>query len=357
MTDGTLPTAPREARRERILVVGLALTGVTQLITALLLFFAPGAFYDKVAPYPPRNDHFLRDVGSFNIAMSLGLLVAIRYRRWRVPVLALWVVQSVFHLVSHIIDVGDTDPSSAGPIDLGLVALGLVLFAGLLRFSLEQARTPAPAAPVRPVTNGDGGARVPGVERSLNPIVLSAYRSTKKKMGRVGEPVRVTAHAPELLAGWGMFELASERADRVERRTKTLAVLKAAQLTGCEWCLDFGSAISRAEGIGDEELAALVDYRASDRFSETEKLVLDYATGMTRTPTEVSDELFDELRKRFDDAQLVELTSIIALENYRGRFNWALGIEQEGFCEGGYCVPATEAGATGGAATHEVNAR
>ena len=69
-----------------------------------------------------------------------------------------------------------------------------------------------------------------------------------------------------------------------------------------------------------------------------EKLVLDYATGISRSPVDVPDELFERLRAQLDEAQLVELTSIIALENYRSRFNWAFGIEGQGFSEGAYCV-------------------
>jgi hypothetical protein len=69
--------------------------------------------------------------------------------------------------------------------------------------------------------------------------------------------------------------------------------------------------------------------------------VLDYAVGMSGTPGEVSDALFAEMRKHFDDAQLVELTHLIALENMRGRFNLALGIGAAGFSEGMLCaVPA-----------------
>lgn len=45
------------------------------------------------------------------------------------------------------------------------------------------------------------------------------------------------------------------------------------------------------------------------------------------------------VREHFDEAQLVELTSIVALENYRARFNWALGIEAQGFSEGAFCLP------------------
>ena len=76
-----------------------------------------------------------------------------------------------------------------------------------------------------------------------------------------------------------------------------------------------------------------------------DKLVLEYAEAMTRTPVEVSDELFGRLREHFDERQLVELTMAIALENLFSRSNWALGIEGEGFTEGMYCVAADPAGA------------
>lgn len=63
---------------------------------------------------------------------------------------------------------------------------------------------------------------------------------------------------------------------------------------------------------------------------------------MSRTPVEVSDQLVAGLRQHFDDAQLVELTHLIALENLRGRFNLALGIGAAGFSDGMVCaVPAT----------------
>ena len=69
-----------------------------------------------------------------------------------------------------------------------------------------------------------------------------------------------------------------------------------------------------------------------------ERLVLEYADAMTRTPVEVPDALFARLRERFVEAQLVELTSAIAWENYRARFDHAFGIEGENFSEGAVCA-------------------
>jgi 4-carboxymuconolactone decarboxylase len=73
-------------------------------------------------------------------------------------------------------------------------------------------------------------------------------------------------------------------------------------------------------------------------FSETERLVLEYAEAMTQTPVEVVDALFAKLREKFTDAQLVELTATLAWENYRARFDHALGVESEGFTQGSYCA-------------------
>ena len=82
---------------------------------------------------------------------------------------------------------------------------------------------------------------------------------------------------------------------------------------------------------------ALPDYETSRDLTDLEKLVIRYAVEMTRTPVEVSDELFAELRRNFDEKQTVELTAAIAWENYRARNNHALGLESEGFSKGAFC--------------------
>jgi hypothetical protein len=83
---------------------------------------------------------------------------------------------------------------------------------------------------------------------------------------------------------------------------------------------------------------ALPDFENSSEFTELEKLVLRYAAAMTATPLTVADDLFSALQRYFDEKQLVELTSAIAWENYRARFNHALDIESEGFYHGTACL-------------------
>jgi 4-carboxymuconolactone decarboxylase len=102
--------------------------------------------------------------------------------------------------------------------------------------------------------------------------------------------------------------------------------------------MDIGSAVSRREGVSEGQILELSSYETSALFSGTERLVLAYADAMTQSPVEIPDELFAKLRAEFSDQALVELTSTIAWENYRARFDHALGIESEGFTEGAVCV-------------------
>src|SRR5215213_2430578 len=191
-------------------------------------------------------------------------------------------------------------------------------------------------------------ARIEGVSaRGAGLQVKLAYYFTRARLAgrepdRIIDPLEIYAHVPGLMLAYGKIEQTTAKQDRIDWRLKVLAELKAATLSHCEYCIDLGSQVARRSGLSDEQLLELPRYRESGLFGELEKLVLDYATGMSRTPVEVSDALFDRLRGHFDEAQLVELTSAIALENMRGRFNLALGVGAAGFSEGMVCaVPAS----------------
>ena len=81
-----------------------------------------------------------------------------------------------------------------------------------------------------------------------------------------------------------------------------------------------------------DKLAEVTDWRDSKLFSEAERLALEYAERITYTDRQVDDALVDGLKQHFTDAQIVELTAAIAMENFRSKFNPPLGIEAQGFC-------------------------
>jgi AhpD family alkylhydroperoxidase len=191
--------------------------------------------------------------------------------------------------------------------------------------------------------------RIQGVSKSnAGPMVRLAYRfgpsMMKKLTGREPqsgsglEPIEIWAHQPKMMIGMGRFNQAVRKGTSVDERLKNLVELKGAQMIGCEYCVDLGSQICRNSGLSDDELLALSRYSTSELFTSREKLALDYTVAVMRTPVEVTDELFAQLKEHYSDEQLVEITALLTLVNL-DRFNAAFRIGSAGFSDGMVCVP------------------
>ena len=85
----------------------------------------------------------------------------------------------------------------------------------------------------------------------------------------------------------------------------------------------------KRKAVTAEEIGEVANWQHSRFLGEREKTAIEYAEEMSKTPVRVSDELFQRLKKYFNEDQIVELTASIAVENYRARFNHALEIESE----------------------------
>lgn len=317
--------------------VVLVAIGLSQVIDGFYALFDPRGFYNDfpagrgwVAAYPAYNEHLTRDLGALFLAVGVLLLLASVWlsRRLVIAATVSWLVFAIPHTLYHLLNAAGPDRAVNLLTLIATVILPLWLLASVI---WERPRVRRSAAPT-------DQARIPLVTKPKGLVPRVSFMESRRQAGMVLDPVRAYAHAPMLLAGYGAIEMATERSHRCEKRLKELAVIRAAMLTGCEWCLDFGSADLLASGIPEDDLKDLARYASSPRFSPLEKLVLDYTTGVTRTPVDVSDELVAQIRAQIGDPALVELTHHVALENLRARFNWALGIGSQGFSEGSYCV-------------------
>lgn len=118
----------------------LAGFGVAQLGLGLLLWLTPGFFHDEIGPYGVQNDHYMGDLATWSLALGAVALVAVRHARWRVPVLALALVQNTLHAFNHLLDVSEADPGWLGPFNLGSLAAVSLLLAWMLNAERQPAR-------------------------------------------------------------------------------------------------------------------------------------------------------------------------------------------------------------------------
>ncbi len=165
------------------------------------------------------------------------------------------------------------------------------------------------------------------------------YRVAKRRFGEVPEPFTVFAHHRRLLVANAVHESMLERASRtLPTSARELAVFWTARTVGCSWCVDFGSMLQRLEGLDIERLKDIDNYATSTRFTEDERAAIAYADAMTTDPLTVTDEQVADLRRRFGDAGVIELTYQIGVENMRSRMYAALGITEQGFNSGAACL-------------------
>jgi alkylhydroperoxidase family enzyme len=182
---------------------------------------------------------------------------------------------------------------------------------------------------------------------SLQPPRTVVYRLaewySRRSWGVVADPLAAMGHNPRVLMTDARFETSLKRWNALDPTLKALAEMTSAVAIGCSWCVDFGYWNSTNEGVDPAKLRDVPRWRESDVYTDLERQVMAYAEAMTTTPPSVTDEMVADLRRELDDAELVELTMMVAVENVRSRFNGALGLTSQGFkdrCE----IPAAASG-------------
>ena len=143
-------------------------------------------------------------------------------------------------------------------------------------------------------------APLPPKQASLTTRLM--YKFAKRRFGEVPEPFTVAAHHPRLMIANGVHEM-----------------------------------LIRLEGLDVERLKDIDNYATSPAYTDDERAAIAYANAMTTDPHTITDEQVDDLRARFGDDGVIELTYQIGVENMRARMYSALGITEQGFSSGDAC--------------------
>lgn len=152
-------------------------------------------------------------------------------------------------------------------------------------------------------------------------------------------PLAYAARIPALLRATAGMERFFVGRRATEMALFELAAVRAASELGCRNCLDIGSYMLATKfGLSDEQLHAISDHRRHpELFSDEQLTVMDLAVAMTATPPTIDDELEARLSEHFTEQQRLELIAMIGWENYRSRFNIALGLTAQGYTEYASC--------------------
>ena len=139
---------------------------------------------------------------------------------------------------------------------------------------------------------------------------------------RMSNPVMIVPDVMQALQALG----ASAEAGGVSSRTIALIQLRASQINGCNVCIDGHCRMLKQAGETDERLAAVAGWREDASFSAAERAALALSEAVTRLSDQadpVSDAIWDEAARHYDEQGLAALIIAIATINVWNRFNVA----------------------------------
>ena len=174
--------------------------------------------------------------------------------------------------------------------------------------------------------------RLTPIENPKHVMTRIAYWMTKRRLGKVMTPMKVVyARMPKI------FRLAYEEVKLIEGGVSVDPVVSVlvrtwvAMINGCSFCVDIAKATAIQKHMAVDKFEALPQYRTSPLFSDRERAALAYAEEATRNKR-VGDATFAELRRHFNEQEIVEITWLNAIENYYNLINLPLEIESDGLC-------------------------
>lgn len=172
--------------------------------------------------------------------------------------------------------------------------------------------------------------RLTAIEKPPSLLGRILDRAVRRTLGRSITPSQVIYN--RVPAAWRIslaFQLYERFGAKLPHDLILLLSTRVAMLNGCAFCVDIKRAMAIRTRLGTERFDALADWRSHPGFSPRERAALAFVEEATRNK-HVSDETFAEVRRRFDDREIAELTLVNAIENFYNLLNLPLEVEADG---------------------------
>ncbi len=148
------------------------------------------------------------------------------------------------------------------------------------------------------------------------------FQLVEGAMGFVPNSMLTMARKPGLLEAFTGLAALIQGPGKVPDGLKSLIAFVTSRSAGCNYCMAHTSHTAVVKrGVPEEKLNAIWDFERSDLFSDAERAALTVAQGAAQVPNATTAADFAELKKHFDDEQIVEIVGVISLFGYLNRWN------------------------------------
>jgi uncharacterized peroxidase-related enzyme len=173
-------------------------------------------------------------------------------------------------------------------------------------------------------------SRLKPLSPEATPELKETFEQFRRSLGFAPNSMLIMQRRPALVRAFGQLAAAVwGPGNTVDPGFKRLLAHVASRAHGCQYCMAHTAGGALKLGVSDEKVAAVWEYRSSPLYSAAERVALDYALAAASVPNDVTDELFAELCKHWDEGQIVEITAVAALFGFLNRWNDSLATPLE----------------------------
>ena len=158
----------------------------------------------------------------------------------------------------------------------------------------------------------------------------TVFAITEAVMGFVPNSMLIMARDPELLAAFAeLSAVIVVRPGQLDPGLKALIMYMVSCSAECQYCAAHSANLAALRGVSTRKIEALRQFEQSPEFSEAERAALRFAQAASQVPNAAGDTEFAELRRHFDDDQILEMVAALALLGFLNRWNDTLATPLE----------------------------
>jgi uncharacterized peroxidase-related enzyme len=163
-----------------------------------------------------------------------------------------------------------------------------------------------------------------------NPELEGLVKFFNETLGFCPNSVLTMQHRPHLaMAFVNLNMVVMKNEGRVTSALKRLIGYLSSLAAGCNYCQAHTIRAAERYGAEQDQLSNIWEYKTHQAFSEEERAAFDFAIAASSIPNAVTDEVATELRKYWDEGEIVEMLGVISLFGFLNRWNDSMGTQLE----------------------------
>jgi uncharacterized peroxidase-related enzyme len=172
-------------------------------------------------------------------------------------------------------------------------------------------------------------ANLQPLPREDHPELEELFRLYDESMSFVPNSLYTMARRPEILRAFSELITQIWRTGTVPRGLKPLIAIVSSTAAGCRYCQAHETVDAQMRGVPEEKIAAIGDFERSPLYSDAERAALRFAREASVVPNEVTPASFEELRRHWDEGEIVEILAVIGLFGFLNRWNDSMATDLE----------------------------